>query len=135
MGSIYHAQGNLDYALFYFQSALNTNSNDKRILGSVYNNIGIVLKRQEHFNDTLKHFQKSLQIDINFLSRIHSDLATTYSNIGKVYFILNDYYHGLSYYKMTRNIRRLLLPHNHPYLLAAEENDLNTDILLIKNIV
>ncbi|CAM4840682.1 unnamed protein product, partial [Rotaria magnacalcarata] len=83
IGSIYHAQANLDNALLYFQDALNTNSNDQRVLASIYNNIGVVLKRQGYFHNALKHFQKSLQIDLNSLPLTHPDLATTYSNIGR----------------------------------------------------
>ncbi|CAF4022388.1 unnamed protein product, partial [Rotaria sp. Silwood1] len=44
------------------------------------------------------------------LPQTHPDLAITYSNIGKIYFILQDYYHALSYYKMTYDIQLLSNP-------------------------
>jgi tetratricopeptide (TPR) repeat protein len=90
----------------------------------------MVLKRQGHFLNALKYFEKSLQIDLNSFPPTHPDLATRYSNMGRVYYGLKDYLNAMFYYQKTLDICRLSLPHNHPALLRAIENYQNTITLL-----
>ena len=87
----------------------------------------MVLKRQGHFLNALKYFEKSLEIDLNSLPPTHPDLATTYSYMERVYYGLKDYLNAMFYYQKTLDICRLSLPHNHSALLRAIENYQNVE--------
>ncbi|CAF0938550.1 unnamed protein product [Adineta steineri] len=77
------------------------------------------------WESTRKHFhttKKTLKfIKKPFLSN-HPLSATSYNNIGLVYYNTKDYSKALSYYERALNIKQRTLPPTHPSIKSVKES-------------
>lgn len=75
-------EGNLIYAMVYYEEALKINPND----ANVYNTIGYLYKtignKYLHLDEQIKYFQKAIELDPNCIQTIRN-LAVTYPLVGR----------------------------------------------------
>lgn len=93
--------------------------NDSLLLVYIYNIYGVLYTKVQKFDQALLYFKTLKKIDDQFEKT--NLLASTYINIGELYFQLkDDYDSALYYYKLSKNAAR---PHERPsYYLANNIN-------------
>jgi serine phosphatase RsbU (regulator of sigma subunit)/Tfp pilus assembly protein PilF len=91
-------------ALAYFKKAIDQGSiiNDKKVVGSSYNNIGIVYINQGNGAEALKNYIKGLQFRLEYGDS--TLIAGSYLNIGNVYFYQKKHKESLDFYKLAATI-------------------------------
>ena len=76
---------------------------------SLYNSLGVALYRQGYYPEALKWHEKALKK----LGTEHLAIATTCSNIGRVYRVLDEYKDALKWYWKALDIREKILGKEH----------------------
>ncbi len=56
------------------------------------------------------------------LGKDHPDTATTYNNLGVLYYYMNQYEESLKYLRAALSIFEMILGHNHPYTKDTKES-------------
>ncbi|CAF2730118.1 unnamed protein product [Rotaria sp. Silwood2] len=87
-----------------------------------YNNIGLVLKQQDKYDEALKNYERALEIKLAHPPPRHPSLATAYSNISGICQSRKDYSKALSFLEKTLEIKQKSFPPNHPSLIATHRN-------------
>ena len=82
---------------------------------------GLVYYYKEVYSKALEYYKLSLDIRKKTLPDNHSDLASSYNNIGLVYDDEEDYEKAIEYYKKSLNIMKISLP-NHPNIDILIQN-------------
>ena len=80
------------------------------------------LKHTAFYSDALKWHKKALVIREKVLGADHPDTATTYNNIGLVYYSLGDYEKALEWYEKALAIQEKVLGADHPVTAATYNN-------------
>jgi len=62
----------------------------------------------------LSFYEKSLEIDQKILPLNHPDFATSYNNIGRLYYFMKENSKAFSYLERALNIYQIALLANHP---------------------
>ncbi|MBQ9347983.1 MAG: tetratricopeptide repeat protein [Oscillibacter sp.] len=76
--------------------------------------MGYLLKKQGNYESALSKYLWGVEIEKDVLGPIHLDVAATYSKIGIVYRILQDYLRAKEYYQNSFLIRKEILGNEHP---------------------
>jgi tetratricopeptide (TPR) repeat protein len=75
---------------------------DKKRLGLMYNEIGLIYKAQGNYSEALQWYKKDLEISEQIGDR--AGLATTYNNIGLIYYAQGSYEEALEWCKKSLEI-------------------------------
>lgn len=98
LSSVYNSFKNEQLELFYLKKAEDYGTKlNKEQLGLLYGDIGLMLLRQEHFNDAFAYFKKS-----EVLSNEYKSVRLNYftiRNFGEYYNSKNDYNTAIKYYE------------------------------------
>jgi tetratricopeptide (TPR) repeat protein len=76
-------------------------SSNYLILGAIHHSLGLIYLSRGPLTKALDHFQKSLDINLNYLSADHPTLSATYNNIGCVYIKQGDYEKALEFQQLA----------------------------------
>ena len=100
VGSVYRILGNFEKSLENLQTALKIQKelNHKDKMAHCYNDIGVLYNDFRNYDKALESFHKAL--NINEKSKDESYFITL-TNLGNVYFYLQDNEKALKYYKMS----------------------------------
>jgi tetratricopeptide (TPR) repeat protein len=74
------------------------------------------------YSKALSYLEKDLEISKKTLPANHPLLASSYNNIGSVYYNMGEYSKALSYSERALDIRQRSLPPNHPHLKSVKKN-------------
>ena len=66
-----------------------------------------------------KYFKKSLEIREKKLGKDHKDTATSYKNMGKIFFERKDYFVALDFYVKGFEVNKKLFGLNHPKITSS----------------
>lgn len=121
LGFLVKEMGHFDEAKDIFQTLLNqtTNAEDK---SAAYFEIAAAHRANGDLKAALAAYAQNLLIERKLFSADHPCFASTYHNIGQVYYDLGDYSKALDYYKKALEIRKKSLPSNHPDLGVSYNN-------------
>jgi tetratricopeptide (TPR) repeat protein len=95
---------------------------DNKELSDIYNYFGMMKTGQGHFNEALSFYQKSLQIQQEFLPTDHSHLVDIYNNISLLYVEMSNYSTAISFQEQLLEILRKHLPLQHLTLARSVNN-------------
>jgi tetratricopeptide (TPR) repeat protein len=85
----------------------------------IYGQLGVFKNEQGEYQEAITFYEKSLEIDKKTRPPNHPDLASSYYNIGNVYYNMGEYSKALSYYEKALEISQKTLPPNHPDLAKS----------------
>ena len=97
-------KGDLQEALEYFTDEIKMNKtiNNKILLASAYNNIGLVYSDLGDKTTALEYYFKALAIDKNHGTP--AKIATRYNNIGNIYLDVSEYNKAIDYFEKCIDI-------------------------------
>merc|ERR1712167_484341 len=78
-----------------------------------YNNIAVVYKSQNKYDEALEYYNISLDININKLGKDHTNVANSYYNIGDLYKNQSKYKEALECFNKSYNICKDKLGDDH----------------------
>lgn len=101
--------------------------NNHAKLAEVYNDIGLVyydrgrgnFRRTYDFEIALSYLKHSLRLSKKFIKKVHPDIATTYHNIGLVFYEMGEYEKAITNFKKAYKIRQSCLQPNHADILTT----------------
>ena len=88
----------------------------------IYHEIGVSKNNLGEYAEAVKFYEKALAINEKTLPSTHPDLATSYSNLGRVYDHMGEYSQALSFHQKALAIREKTLPSTHPDLATSYSN-------------
>jgi tetratricopeptide (TPR) repeat protein len=101
MGEAFLRHDMLENSLEFYEKALEIAERSQGISDhskvSYLNNIGFVLKLQNHYDKAKIYFQRALDIALARFPRTHPDIANLYQNIGSLYFDMGDFHSSIDY--------------------------------------
>ena len=106
LGTSYFAVGDPNLALEHMKKAESLTSN-KEILMYIYNQIGAIYRRMEHFDDALLYYSRSLNLARDLRNR--KMIASALMNIGSVYGEKGELDKALSFYKISLELQTELI--------------------------
>ena len=77
---------------------------------------------QRTLQESITYYEKALEIREKTLPASHSELATTYNNLGMLYCRLGEYSTAVTYFANALDILQNSLSPNHPFLEQVKEN-------------
>ncbi|CAF4222907.1 unnamed protein product, partial [Rotaria sordida] len=121
MGTLLWKLGENNKAEQLYNMLLNeaSNENDESYC---YHRLGVIKNDLGQYNEAIKFYQKSLDIEEKTLPPNHPDLATSYNNIGSVYNKMGEYSKALSSHEKSLAINKIAHPPNHPNLATSYNN-------------
>ncbi len=128
-GSIDLVKGNYVDALNWYLKSMKIaeNLHDESRLAVLYNNLGLVYKNQNNFDEALVYYQKSYLIN----EKTKNILATTnLNNIGLIYYEKKEFEKALSYYQKALEINE---KRNNLRSVALNTNNIANVYLAQKN--
>jgi tetratricopeptide (TPR) repeat protein len=90
--------------------------------GTTYNNMGVVLKHLERFDDAIRMYEKAASIRESTLGKDDPNCASTYNNLGSLYCKLLDLDKGLLQFRKALDIRRRAFGENHEDVAQSYSN-------------
>lgn len=82
---------------------------------SLFQNLG-------EYEKALEYYMKALAIREKVLGREHPDTATTYNNIGVLYYYMQDYVEAKQYLQKAYFILAKIFGNEHPYTKKSNES-------------
>jgi len=122
LGNVYHEKGLYHLAKENYQKALNIRQQqiplDYIRIASSLNNIGIIYQQQGQLDQALEYFQQSLELFSKYYPDNDNILqkSNTLSNMASIYRDKGDLDKSLHLLTNAFNIRRHLLPNDHPLI-------------------
>ena len=98
---------------------------ESKRFGSLYHRLGYINYNLGTYDKALAYFEKALAIREKIQGTEHPDIATTYNNIGSVYWNRGkqgDYDKALEYYEKALKIREKVLGTEHPNTAQSYNN-------------
>ena len=124
--SFFYFIANYDKALEYLSKALTTRKGTvgetHPDVATLYNNIGLIYKKQGDYTKAMKCYTTAMDILENTVDSNHPEIATTYNNIGSIYSSQGDYTKAINYYTKAMDIRKSTLGEIHPDLASSYNN-------------
>jgi tetratricopeptide (TPR) repeat protein len=121
LGQLLFKRSQLNKAEQVYQ-VLSEQASSDREKASIYHYLGIAKDDQGEYKETIRLYEKALDIHQKSLSPNHLDLTTSYNNIDLAYFEMADYSRALSLYEKALEIDQRALPPNHPNLATSYNN-------------
>ncbi|MEM9316211.1 MAG: CHAT domain-containing tetratricopeptide repeat protein, partial [Pseudomonadota bacterium] len=108
LGTIYAMGGdwNTGLATLWIAADIAEAARNPRTLSKIEYNIGFILLRLGELGSSLQHYRRALSLETDGL--LEDGLASTYAQLGKIYFRLGDYYRAEHYYEEAVTIFRRL---------------------------
>ena len=69
----------------------------------------------------MEYYTKSLEIYLSIFGENHPNVATSYSNIGLIYYNQGDYSKALEYFEKSYAILEKFLQDDHPAMIKIQE--------------
>jgi tetratricopeptide (TPR) repeat protein len=88
----------------------------------IYGQLGSVKYQEGEYQEAIRFYEKSIQIEEKHKPINHQNLANSYLGIGAVYHNMGDYPKALSSYEKALAIQQQSLPPNHPDLASSYNN-------------
>ncbi len=120
----YKVKAKPDSALIYYELAaieFKKLDNIERLVDS-YNQLGIVLTRQDKYEEARKYLHGALQLGQLSLDKSHLSVATTYISLGVISNAEEDYKGALEYHYKALGIRLEQLGEFHPEVATSYGN-------------
>jgi tetratricopeptide (TPR) repeat protein len=124
----WHRLGNLLVKLDQFDKAqqvfdiMFNQTTEQREKANIYNTLGFIKSNQGKYEEAIRIYENSLEIQQKTLPLNHLNLATSYINIGLVYNKMGEYSKVLSYYEKALAILQKTLSADHLDLTASYNN-------------
>ena len=124
-GSGWHRMGQLMLRVGDFNGAqqlyteLLKNIDGERNISLYYHMLGWAKEDQGQYEDAVKYYEKSIEINEQTLDKNDPDFSASYNNIASVYNKMSEYSKALQYYKKSIEIKYKALPKNHPNLAIS----------------
>ncbi|CAF1356566.1 unnamed protein product [Adineta steineri] len=118
LGHLLCKMGKSDKARKIYETLLEQ-TNDDTEKGYIYEQIGLVKYNQGEYDEALKFYKKSLEIQQKYLPPNHPNLALCYKRIGLVHNNMRKYAKALSSYEKALEIQQNSLSANHPDLASS----------------
>ena len=112
MAQICSDLGKFKEAENYFNQAINF-TKDKYLLGNVYNNYGVLLRRQKKYNEALEMYKKALETQLETFGSNHPAVGRSYGNIGTIYMETGQYAEAENYILKSLQILSNFFGTNH----------------------
>ncbi|CAF4250972.1 unnamed protein product, partial [Rotaria sp. Silwood2] len=119
LGEFLWKMGDYGRADRYYRMMLKELSSDRKLIGKVCNNIGLIALEKGDFRVAMRYFQKALRFQ---QSTETLDLAETYSNIALLHDMREELEQAIHYNKKSLEIRLRLLPDNDKYIGLSYNN-------------
>lgn len=141
LGNIYSNEDNYDYALQYYFLAtkiLEAKFSSNPELPSLYNNIGLVCRKQGNYQNAEIFFNKALDAKQNNENEFNHKSAVIYSNLGSVYREKQDTIEAMKHFEKSISIFTYLYGNHNPNLVNPllnianiyyEQNNIDTALL------
>jgi tetratricopeptide (TPR) repeat protein len=106
LGSLMMQMGQFDKAEKIYNTLYEivSHDNDQKELATIYNQLGIISCEKHDLTNALSFYQKSLDIELTYLSPDDFHLSSTYSNIGLTLLELGDLDEALKYLNYALHI-------------------------------
>ncbi|CAF1173922.1 unnamed protein product [Didymodactylos carnosus] len=91
----------------------------------VLNSLGSLAKQMGQHEKAIENYEKSLEIDLKYLPKTDSSLASTYNNIGSIYDDQDDHEKALFYYNRALELE-LKAPDPHQPRVATYYNNIES---------
>jgi tetratricopeptide (TPR) repeat protein len=88
----------------------------------IYFQLGWIKSNQGEYEKAIAYYENLLEINERTLSLNHSQLASSYNNIGLAYNKMGKYSKALSFHEKALEIRQQILPPIHPNLATSYNN-------------
>ncbi|CAF3464091.1 unnamed protein product, partial [Rotaria socialis] len=121
MGKLMLQVGHFDQAEELYNELLE-NASDDSDRAFIYHMLGIMKYSQCEYQQAVKFYEKSLEINRKTLPEDAPSLAPTYGNIGAVYYNMGEYSKALEYYEKAHKIYEISLPPTPPDLATSYNN-------------
>jgi tetratricopeptide (TPR) repeat protein len=115
---------NTDSALIYYEKAAVEFQKLSRIEKwiDVYNQIGIILTRQDKYDQAKTYLTKALKTGLDLLDANNLTLSTTYISLGVIYNAEGDYKQSLAYHFKALDIRIIKLGESNAEVATSYGN-------------
>nr|WP_319397719.1 histidine kinase [uncultured Carboxylicivirga sp.] len=127
--NLFYVQGEIDSTLFYLRSVVSEyeKRKDTTSMSRIYNNLGVIYKRQELFHKAIFYNKKALELSIIHGNR--SDISDAYNNLGVCYENLYNKTDNANYLQqaITYYEQASMLKHNQP-------DEVNTALMNLANL-
>jgi tetratricopeptide (TPR) repeat protein len=111
-GQLIYRMGLLDQALQLYQTLLHsTTTKSFSELSFLHHQLGFIYAEQnQQMDKALKHFQKTLEIEISHGQENHNRIASIYNNIAAIYYRWNQFDEALKYFQLSLaiNLKHIL---------------------------
>ncbi|CAF3439741.1 unnamed protein product [Rotaria socialis] len=128
IGKIYWLKHDYDKAIAYHHQALKFAlpfiPPTSRI-SAVHNNLASIYTKTKQFDLALEHFQRALEIDLQYLREDHLQFGQTYANMGTMYQSKQNYEKALEYFEKARETWLRSLSSTHPATKKIENTICN----------
>ena len=127
-GSGWHRMGELMLQVGDFNGAkqlymeLLKNTDNERTRSLYFNQLGRAKMDQGEYEEAVKYFEKSIEIDERILSKNNPNFSASYYNIPLVYNDMSEYSRVLEHYEKSIEIRKVAFPKDHPDLATSYNN-------------
>lgn len=113
-----------DSAIVYYEKAsveFTKLGNIEKLIDT-YNQIGIILTRQDQYEQAKTYLNKALSAGLSTLDTNNLEIATTYISLGVIYNAEENYEQSLIYHYKALNIRLIKLGANHADVATSYGN-------------
>jgi tetratricopeptide (TPR) repeat protein len=121
LGLVLGKMGRFDKSQQVYEALLDQTT-DESEKAPIYGQIASAKDGQGEYEEAIKFYGKTIEIQQQSLPPNHPQMATAHSNIGVVYHRMGDYPKALSCYEKALAIWQQSLPRNHPQMATAHSN-------------
>jgi tetratricopeptide (TPR) repeat protein len=121
LGLVLLNMGHLDRAQRLYEILLERRTEESG-KAPIYHQLGRVKYEQEEYEEAIRFYEKSIEIEKKCKPLNHRNLTNSYNNIGAVYHKVGDYPKALSSYEEALAIQQKSLPPNYPDLANSYNN-------------
>ena len=113
-----------DSAIHYYDLAATSfqSNNETASLVNAYNQIGIILTRQDKYPEAMDYLNRALQLGLSSLDSNHAFVATTYLSMGVVLNAEEKYEEAIAHHLKALSIRLKLNGENHADVATSYGN-------------
>jgi tetratricopeptide (TPR) repeat protein len=121
LGEVLRTMGRFDKSQEVYEALLDQTT-DESERAPIYYQIAWTKDDQGEYEEAIRFYGKTIEIDKKRLPPNHLSFANIYNNIGMVYGKMNDYPKALSSHEKALEIYQQSLPPNHPDLAMSYNN-------------
>jgi len=114
--------GKYDDAIYYYNLALNFETEDRTEKATLLNNIGSSLRSKGEYDNAIENYEKALVIVKNFYGEEHPSIARYYNNIGVAWLNKGIYDKAIEYFEKALAIKEKIYDNEHPEISLVYNN-------------